>query len=155
MTTEKDALPNTDDATYIGFMGGFDMPVIHNYLVGFNQGATHAVPDVEVLNRFAGTHFDPAIGKETALAMYGAGVDIIFQAAGPTGLGVFEAAKEAEKYVVGVDSNQKGLAPAKNAPSFSRKRSEVIPSMAVSPSTYTKVLSGNWGTTCLSCSSKK
>jgi len=111
MTTEKDALANTDDATYIGFMGGFDMPVIHNYLVGFNQGAAHAVPDVEVLNRFAGTHFDPAIGKETALAMYGAGVDIVFQAAGPTGLGVFEAAKEAEKYVVGVDSNQKGLAP--------------------------------------------
>lgn len=111
LTTRTADLPNMDEAKKIGFMGGADMPVIHDYQVGFNQGAKYAVQDVEVINRYAGTHFDPAKGKETALAIYGSGADIIFQAAGPTGLGVFEAAKDAEKYVIGVDTNQKGLAP--------------------------------------------
>lgn len=111
LTTRTADLPNMDDAKVVGFMGGADMPVIHDYQVGFNQGAKYAVEDIEVINQYAGTHFDPAKGKETALAMYGAGADIIFQAAGPTGLGLFEAAKEAELYAIGVDSNQKGLAP--------------------------------------------
>lgn len=111
LTTETEALPQMDAAKKIGFMGGADMPVIHDYQVGFNQGAKYAVEDVEVINQYAGTHFDPAKGKETALAIYGAGADIIFQAAGPTGVGVFDAGKEAQKYVIGVDTNQKGLAP--------------------------------------------
>lgn len=111
MTTENTALPQTDAAKKIGFMGGADMPVIHDYQVGFDQGAKYAVPDIEVIDQYAGTHFDPAKGKETALAEYGAGADIIFQAAGPTGLGLFEAAKEAKKYAMGVDTNQKSLAP--------------------------------------------
>jgi basic membrane protein A and related proteins len=111
LTTRTKDLPNMDDAKVVGFMGGADMPVIHDYQVGFNQGAKYAVPDVEVINQYAGNHFDPALGKETALAMYGAGADIIFQAAGPTGLGLFEAAKDAEKYAIGVDTDQKPLAP--------------------------------------------
>lgn len=111
LTTDTENLPSMDDAKTIGFMGGADMPVIHDYQVGFNQGAKYAVEDIEVVNQYAGTHFDPAKGKETALAIYGAGADIIFQAAGPTGLGAFEAAKDAKKYVIGVDTNQKNLAP--------------------------------------------
>jgi len=112
LLTERTAdLPMMDAAKVIGFMGGADMPVIHDYQVGFNQGAKYAVDDVEVINQYAGTHFDPAKGKETALAMYEAGADIIFQAAGPTGLGLFEAAKDAQRYAIGVDTNQKGLAP--------------------------------------------
>lgn len=111
LTTENTALTQTDDTKVIGFMGGADMPVIHDYQVGFNQGAKYAVEDIEVINQYAGTHFDPAKGKETALAIYGAGADIIFQAAGPTGLGLFEAAKEAQNYAIGVDTNQKNLAP--------------------------------------------
>ncbi len=111
LTTRTAELPNMDSAKVIGFMGGADMPVIHDYQVGFNQGAKYAVPDIKVINQYAGTHFDPAKGKETALAMYGAGADIIFQAAGPTGLGLFEAAKDVKKYAIGVDTNQKGLAP--------------------------------------------
>ncbi len=111
MTTDTNDLIHADAAKHIGFMGGADWPVIHDYQVGFDQGAKYAVSDIDVLDQYAGTHFDPAVGKETALAMYAQGVDIIFQAAGPTGLGVFQAATEAEKYVIGVDSNQKSLAP--------------------------------------------
>jgi len=111
LTTRTTDLPMMDAAKVIGFMGGADMPVIHDYQVGFNQGAKYAVEDIQVINQYAGTHFDPAKGKETALAMYGAGADIIFQAAGPTGLGLFEASKDAKRYAIGVDTNQKGLAP--------------------------------------------
>jgi basic membrane protein A len=111
MTTETTALANADDAKTIAFMGGADMAVIHDYQVGFDQGAKYAVADVNVIDRYAGNHFDAVLGKETALSLYEQGADIIFQAAGPTGVGVFEAAKDAQKYVIGVDSDQKSLAP--------------------------------------------
>ncbi len=122
MLTERvDELSLVDDATVIGEMGGADMPVIHNFMVGFEQGALYINPDVTIISRFAGTHFDPAKGRETALAMYEEGADIVFQIAGPTGLGVFEAAKEAGRYVIGVDSDQKPLAPDNTVASM-RKR---------------------------------
>ena len=121
MTTRTDMLDMADDAKVVGVMGGADMPVIHNFMVGFIQGVSYADPEVEALEKFAGTHFDPAKGKETALSMYEAGADILFQVAGTTGLGVFEAAKEANKYVIGVDSNQKPLAPENTIASM-RKR---------------------------------
>lgn len=111
MTTDTTALVNADDAKTIAFMGGADMAVIHDYQVGFDQGAKYAVADINVIDKYAGNHFDAVLGKETALSLYEQGADIIFQAAGPTGVGVFEAAKDAQKYVIGVDSDQKSLAP--------------------------------------------
>jgi basic membrane protein A and related proteins len=126
MTTDTKDLPFADPAKVIGFMGGADMPVIHDYQVGFNQGAKYAVPDIQIINQYAGTHFDPVKGKETALAMYGKGADIIFQAAGPTGVGVFEAAKDAKKYVIGVDSNQKSLAPDNTIASMRKNVGDAI-----------------------------
>lgn len=121
LTTRTSELSMVDGDKVVGQMGGADMPVIHNFMVGFEQGAKYVDPDVKVITRFAGTHFDPAKGRETALAMYGEGVDVLFQIAGPTGLGVFEAAKEANRYVIGVDGNQKPLAPDNTVASM-RKR---------------------------------
>jgi basic membrane protein A len=126
MTTRTDVLTMADDATVIGQMGGADMPVIHNFMVGFEQGALYVNPDITVITRFAGTHFDPAKGRETALAMYEEGADIIFQVAGPTGLGVFEAAKEADRYVIGVDTNQKPLAPEYTIASMRKRVGESL-----------------------------
>jgi basic membrane protein A len=126
MTTDTTDLKNVDSAKVIGFMGGADMPVIHDYEVGFNQGAKYAVSDIQVINQYAGTHTDPVKGKETALAIYGKGADIIFQAAGPTGVGVFQAAKDANKYVIGVDSNQKGLAPDNTIASMRKNVGDAI-----------------------------
>lgn len=111
LTTRIDDLPMMDEEKVIGTMGGADMPVIHNFMVGFNQGVEYVDSDVTIIERFAGTHFDPAKGRETASAMYEAGADVIFQIAGPTGLGAFEAATEAERYIIGVDTDQKPLAP--------------------------------------------
>jgi Uncharacterized ABC-type transport system, periplasmic component/surface lipoprotein len=126
MTTDTTDLKNVDSAKVIGFMGGADMPVIHDYEVGFNQGAKYAVSDIQVINQYAGTHTDPVKGKETALAIYGKGADIIFQAAGPTGVGVFQAAKDANKYVIGVDSNQKSLAPDNTIASMRKNVGDAI-----------------------------
>ncbi len=121
LTARTEILDKVDEDKVVGQMGGFDIPVIHNFMTGFEQGVNHIDPEVKIITRFAGTHFDPAKGRETALAMYNEGADIIFQIAGPTGLGVFEAAKEANKYVIGVDADQKPIAPEHTLASMRKK----------------------------------
>jgi basic membrane protein A and related proteins len=91
----------------IGVVGGQDIPVINDFIVGYKQGAVDAgVEDANVIIQYAGSWNDPAKGKEIALAMYQQGADIVFQVAGGTGVGVFEAAKEMDKWAIGVDSDQ-------------------------------------------------
>lgn len=90
----------------IGAIGGQDIPVINDFIVGYEQGACLVNPDSQVLVQYAGGWNDPAKGKEIALAMYEQKADIIFQIAGGTGVGVFEAAQEQGKYAIGVDSDQ-------------------------------------------------
>jgi basic membrane protein A len=95
----------------IGFVGGRDIPVIRNFLGGYEQGAKYAAPEVAVNSVFAGTFDDPAKGSELALALYGQGADIIYNVAGPTGEGVMQASAAADKYSIGVDIDMCGSAP--------------------------------------------
>jgi basic membrane protein A len=99
----------------LGFIGGMDIPLIHKFEAGYVAGAKYARPSVSVTVAYAGTtpqaFADPAKGKELALLQYGRGVDVIYHASGSTGNGVIEAAREADKYVIGVDSNQNYMAP--------------------------------------------
>jgi len=90
----------------IGAIGGQDIPVINDFIVGYEQGACLVNPDNQTLIQYAGGWNDPAKGKEIALAMYEQKADIVFQIAGGTGVGVFEAAYEQGKYAIGVDSDQ-------------------------------------------------
>jgi len=91
----------------IGTVGGQDIPVINDFIVGYKQGAReNGIPDNKVLVQYAGGWNDPAKGKEIALAMYQQGADIVFQVAGGTGVGIFQAAQEAGKWAIGVDSDQ-------------------------------------------------
>jgi basic membrane protein A and related proteins len=92
----------------IGTIGGQDIPVINDFIVGYKQGAKDAGlnPDSDVIVQYAGGWNDPAKGKEIALAMYQQGADIVFQVAGGTGVGVFQAAQEVGRYAIGVDSDQ-------------------------------------------------
>jgi basic membrane protein A len=90
----------------IGAVGGQDIPVINDFVVGYQQGACLVNPKSEFLVQYAGGWNDPAKGKEIALAMYEQKADIVFQIAGGTGVGVFEAAEEQGKYAIGVDSDQ-------------------------------------------------
>ncbi|MBQ2700500.1 MAG: BMP family ABC transporter substrate-binding protein [Clostridia bacterium] len=93
----------------IGAVGGEDNVTINDFLVGYKAGAEYAgLAGENVLIQYAGDFEDPAKGKENALALYDKGCDIVFQVAGKTGMGVFEAAAEAEgRYAIGVDSDQK------------------------------------------------
>ncbi|SNT13178.1 nucleoside-binding protein [Anaerovirgula multivorans] len=95
----------------VGFVGGMDFPVIHGFHYGFMAGVKHANPDAEVLVQYADSFVDAARGKAIANQMYQQGADIVFHAAGGAGDGVIEAAREQDKYAIGVDEDQNHLAP--------------------------------------------
>ena len=95
----------------VGAVGGEDSATINDFIVGFAQGAKYANPEIEVVTNYANTYDDPAIGKECALALYDKGADVIFQVCSKAGEGVFAAAQEKNFYAVGVDSDQKYIAP--------------------------------------------
>jgi basic membrane protein A len=99
----------------VGFVGGMDIPLIRKFQCGYEQGAKHANPKVEVTSNMTGTTpaawGDPGRGGELAKAQFAKGVDVVFAAAGGTGIGVYQAAKDAGKLAIGVDSNQNHLQP--------------------------------------------
>jgi basic membrane protein A and related proteins len=102
----------------IGFIGGVETPLIKKFEAGFIAGAQAANPDIEILPSvyltqvpdFTGFN-DPVKGKEAALALYGQGADVIYHAAGGSGLGLFQAAAEQSTddnflWAIGVDADQ-------------------------------------------------
>ncbi len=99
----------------VGFVGGMDIPLIRKFACGYVQGAKEAKAGTEVLQNMTGTTpaawNDPAKGAELAQAQIDRGADVIYHAAGGTGLGVIRAAADADKLAIGVDSNQNGIAP--------------------------------------------
>jgi len=95
----------------VGFVGGMDFFVIHKFHYGFLAGVKEANPDVEVFVQYADSFTDAAKGKAIANQMYKNGADIVYHAAGGVGDGVIEAAKEQNKYAIGVDKDQSSLAP--------------------------------------------
>jgi len=113
---------------HVGFIGGVDIDLIHKFEAGFVAGATHINPDVEVDIQyisqppdFSGFN-DPAKAKEIAASMYEGGADVVYHAAGGSGLGLFEAAKEyadasgTHVWAIGVDSDQYLTAPEELQP---------------------------------------
>ena len=99
----------------VGFVGGMDIPLIRRFQCGYEQGAKYANPKAEVSATMTGTTpaawSDPSRGGELAKAQFAKGVDVVFAAAGGTGVGVYQAAKDAGKLAIGVDSNQNHLHP--------------------------------------------
>ena len=78
----------------ISFLGGMDGKVIHDFMVGYIQGAKDTNPDIKVAVSMVGNYEDSAKGKDLSLAMYNAGADVGFNVAGNAGLGLIEAAAE-------------------------------------------------------------
>jgi basic membrane protein A len=107
MTTSDLEGMNAD--AIIGAVGGQDIPVINDFIVGYEQGACLVNPNSQVLVQYAGDWNDPATGKEMTLAMYEQKADIVFNIAGGTGVGIFEAAQEQNHYAIGVDSDQASI----------------------------------------------
>ena len=94
----------------VGFIGGTKSPVIEKFEYGYLAGA-EAASATKVLRQYADTYADAAKGKAISNQMYNSDVDIIFTAAGSTGNGAIEAAKESNKMAIGVDKDQNSLAP--------------------------------------------
>lgn len=99
----------------VGFIGGMDIPLIRKFQCGYEQGAKAANAKIDITTNMTGTTSsawnDPTRGGELAKAQFSKGVDVIFAAAGGTGTGVYQAAKDAGKLAIGVDSNQNHLQP--------------------------------------------
>lgn len=107
----------------IGFVGGMDIPLIHRFETGYAEGAKSVNPNIRVIDNYCGVTDsawnNPGKGKELALSQISQGADVIFTAAGNSGLGAFDAVEqfgknaqgEANKFVIGVDSNQNGVKP--------------------------------------------
>jgi basic membrane protein A len=95
----------------VGFIGGTDIAITRRIESGFRQGVVYQDSSVSVVANVAGTWSDPQVGKTLAQQQYQSGVDVIYQAAGRTGLGVIEAAKEADRLTLGTSGDQRYLAP--------------------------------------------
>lgn len=106
MFTQKTDIPGVNDDHIIGWVGGMDIPVLHDFYIGYEQGAKYIDPDITILQAFAGSWTDPLKGKELTLAQYEQGADIVMNVASGTGTGILEGAKEAGLYAIGVDLNQ-------------------------------------------------
>ena len=98
----------------LGFVGGEEAPLIKKFQAGFEEGVKYANEDASVNVAYAGSFSDPGAGKEAAVSMYNDGADIVYHSAGATGIGVFQAASEQNRYAIGVDSDQ-----SKSSPKFS------------------------------------
>src|SRR5436190_13243700 len=107
----------------LGFIGGMDIGLIHRFEGGYEQGAKAANPNIRVIQNYVGVTDaawnNPGKGKEIALAQISKGADVIFTAAGNSGLGAFDAVEQSGKdasgrathFVIGVDSNQNMVKP--------------------------------------------
>jgi basic membrane protein A len=101
----------------VGFVGGMDIPLIRKFACGFVQGVKAAKPNAEIFQNMTGTtgaaFNDPAKGAELAKSQLDRGADVVYHAAGGTGIGVLRTVADAGKLGIGVDSNQNGLHPGR------------------------------------------
>lgn len=99
----------------VGFVGGMDIPLIRKFALGYVEGAKFVNPAAEVFQNMTGSTpaawGDPTKGAELAKSQFGRGADVVFHAAGATGIGVMQAAKDGGHLSIGCDSNQNYLHP--------------------------------------------
>ena len=106
----------------IGFIGGMDIPLIHRFEQGYEEGAKAANPSIRIIQNYVGVTDsawnNPGKGKELSVSQIDKGADVIFTAAGNSGLGAFDAVEQAgtehgraTHFVIGVDSDQNGVKP--------------------------------------------
>lgn len=109
----------------IGFVGGMDIPMIRRFQLGYESGAKQIDPRISVFTNYVGSSSDawrnPSKAKELALSQYNKGADVIFVPAGASGMGVFDAAEQTQKFAIGCDSNQNWVKPGKVLTSMLKK----------------------------------
>jgi basic membrane protein A and related proteins len=101
----------------VGFVGGMDIPLIHKFACGYAQGVKAAKADATVFQNMTGdtgaAWNDPVKGGEITKGQMAKGADVVYAAAGATGLGVLQAAADGGALSIGVDANQNYLHPGK------------------------------------------
>lgn len=112
VTTDKD-IDLTNDEKVISAIGGVQSPGIDKFIVGFEEGAHYVDPEIKVLRGYTNSFADPAKGKEVALVQIESGSDVVYQIAGGTGAGIFDAINEKNVFGIGVDSDQDYLVEGK------------------------------------------
>ncbi|MCA1299240.1 BMP family lipoprotein [Stappia indica] len=126
----------------VGFVGGMDIPLIRKFACGYKQGVLETKADAEVFENMTGTTgaawTDPVKGGELAKSQMDRGADVIYHAAGGTGLGVLQAVADAGKLGIGVDSNQNAVHPGSVLTSMT-KRVDVAVEKA-----FTDARDGTW-----------
>ena len=126
----------------LGFIGGMDIPLIRNFSCGYAQGAKATDAKVDLVQNMVGTTTaawnDPAKGGELARAQIERGVDVIFAAAGGSGMGALQAIKEKGKLGIGVDSNQNYIHPGNMLTSMVKRVDQVI------YDSFMEVKNGTW-----------
>ncbi len=126
----------------IGFVGGMDIPLIRRFACGYVQGAKSVSANVEVFQNMTGTTGaawnDPVKGAELAKSQIDRGADVVYHAAGGTGVGVLRATADAGKLGIGVDSNQNGMHPGKVLTSMLKR----VDNATIS--TFTAAKDGTW-----------
>jgi basic membrane protein A len=114
----------------VGFVGGMDIPLIRRFSLAYEAGAKKANPNISVIANYVGITSEawnnPPKGKELALSQYESGADIIFAAAGASGLGVFDAAEEKRKLAIGCDSDQNWVKPGLILTSMLKRVDEAV-----------------------------
>jgi basic membrane protein A and related proteins len=100
----------TSRSGHVGFVGGMDIPLIHKFEAGYEAGVAEVCPTCVVHSAYAGAtpeaFRDPVKGKALATSQITAGADVVYHAAGTTGHGVFEAARDMGVKAIGVDADQ-------------------------------------------------
>jgi basic membrane protein A len=126
----------------VGFVGGMDIPLIRKFALGYVTGVHYVNPQTEVFENMTGTTpaawGDPTKGAELARSQFGRGADVVFHAAGATGIGVMQAAADEGRLSIGCDSNQDYLHPGSVLTS-AVKRVDVAVFKA-----FTSAKSGTW-----------
>ena len=110
-STDSERFPLSSGDAKIALVAGMDLPVIRDFIVGFEQGARTVVPDVDIQVIFIGNFNDAAKAYDPTTTAIGNGANVVYNVAGPAGLGILKAAADNDKYAIGVDSNQNHLHP--------------------------------------------
>ena len=111
MITTNTSIPNVNTNKVVGWVGRMEVPVLKDFFTGFKQGVEYIDSQIKILKSFAGTFNDPLKGKELTIAQYSQGADIVMNVASDTGNGVLEAAKEQNRYTIGLDLGQDSTYP--------------------------------------------
>ncbi len=110
-STDNKTFPLSANHKHVAIVAGQDLPVIEDFIGGFKQGAKSVDPSITVDVSFIDNFNDAQKAYDLTKTAYSAGADVVFNVAGPAGLGILKAASDANKYAIGVDSDQNSIQP--------------------------------------------